>query len=128
MQVTVQDGVDSPTCYYNYCTVMYVDNSSWIYVHWLLRVGSSICSKMTYYAIPQCSQRLPIMLLTLTIISYYALKKKFNEIYYTAQNSCFQSSQYVLIHRPFSTTLQQINKDITLFLLSEKLILFHYSH
>ena len=75
MQVTVQDGVDSPTCYYNYCTVMYVDNSSWIYVHWLLRVGSSICSKMTYYAIPQCSQRLPIMLLTLTIIPYYALKK-----------------------------------------------------
>jgi len=34
----------------------------------------------------------------------------------------------VLVHRPFSTTVQQITKDVTLFLLSEKLILLHYSH
>ena len=63
MQVTVQDGVDSPTCYYNYCTVMYVDNSSWIYVHWLFEGGlfhmlkndllcySPMLPKVAYYAI-----------------------------------------------------------------------------
>jgi len=38
-------------------------------------------------------------------------------------------SEYtVLVHRPFSTTVKQIAKDLILFLLSEKLILLHYSH
>jgi len=129
MQVTVQDGgVDSPTCYYNYCAVMYVDNSIWICVHWLFEGGlfhmlkndllcySPMLPKVAYYAIDSYHY------------SILCFIKEFNEIYCTAQNSCFQSSQYVLIHRPFSTTLQQINKDVTLFLLSDKLILFRYSH
>jgi len=68
-------------------------------------------------------------------VAYYAIDsyllmlcKKCNEIHRTTQNSCFQSKFTVLVHRPFSTTVQEITKDVMLFLLSDNLILLHYSH
>jgi len=73
---------------------------------------------------------LPIMILILTHYSIIImLYKKSNELHHRLYSTKFMLSKFtVLVHRPFSTTVQQITRDVTLFLLSESLILLHYSH
>jgi len=72
--------------------------------------------KVTYYVILQHSQMLPIMLLIIPLDT--------NSMKFVIQHKIHAPEYTVQVHRPFSTTVQQITKDLTLFLLSEKL---HYS-
>ena len=69
---------------------------------------------------------LPIMLFILTHYSILCFIKS-NEFITQHKIQAFRV-HIVQVHRPFSTTVQQITKDVTLFLQSEKLILLHYSH
>jgi len=68
--------------------------------------------------------------LMLPNVAYYAIDfyPLFHLLKFIIQHKIHAFRVHSLVHRPFSTTVQQITKDVTLFLLSEKLILFHYSH
>ena len=45
---------------------------------------------------------------------FHIMLQKFSEIRYTTQNSSFRVHSSSSVHRPFSTTVQQITRDVTL--------------
>ena len=68
--------------------------------------GHIMLKKMTYYAILQCSQMFPICYGFLPIIVY---KISMN---FTIQHEFHASEFTVVVHRPFSTTVQQAYEEI----------------